>query len=109
MADNYKDFIIKEMYKAPILVNKAKEIKRDRRLAEAELEDVYDKANLLYGIKETIQRRLSKEEAKAKSFDKIVKVFSDSDHYSDVYVLETIQEQIDIIDNIHEGREDDKA
>ena len=32
---------------------------------------------------------------KAKVFDRIAEVHSDNDHYSDEYVLETIQEQID--------------
>ena len=32
---------------------------------------------------------------KAKAFDRIAEVHSDNDHYSDEYVLETIQEQID--------------
>ena len=41
---NYKNFIIEEMNKAHILVAKAEQIKRDRKLAEAELEEVYKKA-----------------------------------------------------------------
>lgn len=41
---NYKNFIIEEMNKAHILVSKAEQIKRDRKLAEAELEEVYQKA-----------------------------------------------------------------
>lgn len=41
---NYKNFIIEEMNKAHILVAKSEQIKRDRKLAEAELEEVYQKA-----------------------------------------------------------------
>lgn len=41
---NYKNFVIEEMNKAHILVSKAEQIKRDRKLAEAELEEVYQKA-----------------------------------------------------------------
>ncbi|UQJ95918.1 hypothetical protein KMSP1_89 [Staphylococcus phage KMSP1] len=41
---NYKNFIIEEMNKAHILVAKSEQIKRDRKLAEAELEEVYKKA-----------------------------------------------------------------
>ncbi|VEV88387.1 hypothetical protein [Staphylococcus phage Stab23] len=41
---NYKNFITEEMNKAHILVSKAEQIKRDRKLAEAELEEVYKKA-----------------------------------------------------------------
>ncbi|BAO09184.1 hypothetical protein [Staphylococcus phage S25-3] len=42
--ENYKNFIIEEMNKAHILVAKAEQIKRDRKLAETELEEVYRKA-----------------------------------------------------------------
>ncbi|QKE56084.1 hypothetical protein METROID_28 [Staphylococcus phage Metroid] len=42
--ENYKNFIIEEMNKARILVAKAEQIKRDRKLAETELEEVYRKA-----------------------------------------------------------------
>lgn len=41
---NYKNFIMKEMNKAHILVSKKEQIKRDRKLAEEELEEVYQKA-----------------------------------------------------------------
>ncbi|WRW34337.1 UboA [Staphylococcus phage CF7] len=41
---NYKNFVIEEMNKAHILVDKSEQIKRDRKLAEAELEEVYQKA-----------------------------------------------------------------
>lgn len=41
---NYKNFIIEEMNKAHILVAKSEQIKRNRKLAEAELEEVYKKA-----------------------------------------------------------------
>lgn len=41
---NYKNFIIEEMNKAHILVSKSEQIKRDRKLAEAELEEAYKKA-----------------------------------------------------------------
>ncbi|AVX47382.1 hypothetical protein C5023_000028 [Staphylococcus phage vB_SauM_0414_108] len=42
--ENYKNFIIEEMNKAHILVAKAEQIKRNRKLAETELEEVYRKA-----------------------------------------------------------------
>lgn len=42
--ENYKNFIIEEMNKAHILVAKAEQIKRNRKLAETELEEVYKKA-----------------------------------------------------------------
>ncbi|AFN38052.1 UboA [Staphylococcus phage A3R] len=42
--ENYKNFIIEEMNKAHILVTKAEQIKRNRKLAETELEEVYRKA-----------------------------------------------------------------
>uniref|UniRef100_A0AAU6MXK2 Uncharacterized protein n=1 Tax=Staphylococcus phage 184DA TaxID=3110532 RepID=A0AAU6MXK2_9CAUD len=44
--ENYKNFIIREMNKAHILVTKAEQIKSDRKLAEIELEEVYKKAEL---------------------------------------------------------------
>ncbi|MDW4222045.1 hypothetical protein QI177_00460 [Staphylococcus saprophyticus] len=37
---------------------------------------------------------------KAKAFDRIVEIYSDNDHYSDEYVLETIQEQIDELERV---------
>ena len=41
---------------------------------------------------------------KAKAFDRIAEVHSDNDHYSDEYVLETIQEQIDKMERADDER-----
>ncbi len=60
---NYKNFIIEEMNKAHILVSKSEQIKRDRKLAEAELEEAYKKAeafdeivNELYSQLQNLER-----------------------------------------------------
>ena len=42
---------------------------------------------------------------KAKAFDRIAEVHSDNDHYSDEYVLETIQEQIDKMERADDERQ----
>ncbi|MGI4709846.1 hypothetical protein ACR2XJ_26850 [Klebsiella pneumoniae] len=42
--ENYKNFIIEEKNKAHILVTKPEQIKKNRKLAETELEEVYKKA-----------------------------------------------------------------
>ena len=44
-----------------------------------ELEEVYQKAKLLDGVVATTKRRLSKEERKAKAFDKLVKLYPQKD------------------------------
>lgn len=41
---------------------------------------------------------------KAKAFDQIVEIYSDNDHYSDEYVTETIQEQIDLMEHADDER-----
>lgn len=41
---------------------------------------------------------------KACAFDRIAEVHSDNDHYSDEYVMETIQEQIDLMDRTDDER-----
>lgn len=41
---------------------------------------------------------------KAKAFDRIAEVHSDNDLYSDEYVLETIQEQIDKLERADDER-----
>lgn len=41
---------------------------------------------------------------KAKAFDQIVEIYSDNDHYSDEYVMETIQEQIDLMERADDER-----
>lgn len=43
-------------------------------------------------------------ECKAKAFDRIAEVHSDNDLYSDEYVLETIQEQIDKLERADDER-----
>ncbi|BDA82392.1 hypothetical protein [Staphylococcus phage vB_SsapH-Golestan-105-M] len=55
---NYKNFIIEEMNKAHILVAKSEQIKRDRKLAEAELEEVYQKAEAFDEIVNELYYRL---------------------------------------------------
>lgn len=41
---------------------------------------------------------------KACAFDRIAEVHSDNDHYSDEYVMETIQEQIDLMERTDDER-----
>lgn len=48
--------------------------------------------------KKEILKELQEVYSKAKAFDEIVEIYSDNDHYSDEYVMETIQEQIDLME-----------
>ena len=68
MAYEYEKIIKKELEFAD-LVNADNQ---DEMLKE--LEEVYQKAKLLDGVVATTKRRLSKEERKAKAFDKILKI-----------------------------------
>ncbi|WP_204174246.1 DUF1024 family protein [Staphylococcus sp. GDY8P19P] len=54
--------------------------------------------------KKEILKELQEVYRKAKAFDEIAEVHSDNDHYSDEYVLETIQEQIDELERADDER-----
>ena len=55
----------------------------------------YASGSKTYEEYKAMSQELQEVYRKAKAFDRIAEVHSDNDHYSDEYVLETIQEQID--------------
>ena len=65
----------------------------------------YASGSKTYEEYKAMSQELQEVYRKAKAFDRIAEVHSDNDHYSDEYVLETIQEQIDKMERADDERQ----
>lgn len=108
---NYKNFIIEEMNKAHILVAKSEQIKRDRKLAEAELEEVYKKAeafdeivNELYYQLQNLERWQTLDQKYCQTLKQILEENTKEEKHMKLYQVE--HDNCEPYEDNHSYRED---